>query len=133
VSKTVKRIKHLIALAVSPTANENEARNAAFLAVKLLHEHDIDLLDPTDEVADLDGFPDLGTWFQNFTRERQRTPQGPPRAAVSDMFKNVRKRRPPEPPAPPPPAPEPQRRWSENPTISDEELARMLDLDDPPK
>jgi hypothetical protein len=45
----VERVRHLISLALSEAYNEHEARTAAVLAVRLIHEHG--LLDATPERA----------------------------------------------------------------------------------
>jgi hypothetical protein len=54
-SKELDRILKLIALTASP--NENEARNAAFLATKLIREHKIVLRDPGSAPAQHVRFP----------------------------------------------------------------------------
>lgn len=82
-SKELDRILKLIALTTSP--NENEARNAAFLATKLIREHKIVLSDPSDarRVGSPmgTGWSDLDDFFRNHTPRQQprQQPQPPPR------------------------------------------------------
>lgn len=80
-------VQRLIALALNPSANENEARNAALSACRLIQEHQ--LLDPPRK-ARPQALEDL---FSDFFGDAE------------VIFSRPRARRPAEEPVPPPPQP----------------------------
>lgn len=90
--KVIERVQKLIALAGSD--NENEARNAAFIAVKLIREHNLTLVEEDSFEAFRRTFnerraarrePPPATWT---TPSRPRPREDLSDADVADIFKD---------------------------------------------